>query len=117
MKARTGDVVLVELPSASGGPAKLRPVVVLAALPGAFQQYLVAGISTRTFGLVPGWDDWIDPRQPRYAAMGLNAASGVRLSYLEGIVEGRVKARIGRCEKPDVVEYRNRLGGLLANPL
>ena len=114
MTVQPGDVVLVELQGSGGGPPKLRPAVVLAALPGAFQQHLIAGISSQRFGLVRGWDEWISPNEPRYAEMGLKRASAVRLSYLEGIVEDRVKARLGQCRASDVAVYRARIARLLA---
>ncbi len=33
---KPGDVVLIRLPQTAGGPSKLRPALVLAALPGPF---------------------------------------------------------------------------------
>ena len=44
---RPGDIVLVRMPQAGGAPAKLRPALVLATLPGPYQDALVCGISSR----------------------------------------------------------------------
>ncbi len=44
---RPGDVVLIQLPQVAGGPPKSRPALVLALLPGAYQNVLICGISTQ----------------------------------------------------------------------
>ncbi len=54
---KPGDVVLIRLPQAAGGPPKLRPALVLALLPGPFQSLLICGISTRLRDLEPDWDE------------------------------------------------------------
>jgi hypothetical protein len=44
---KPGHVVLIRLPQTTGGPAKLRPALVLAILPGPYQNVLICGISTQ----------------------------------------------------------------------
>ena len=77
---KPGDVVLIRLPQAGGGPPKLRPALVLAMLPGPFQNVLICGISTRLQDLQPDWDELIQPDDADYSASGLHRLSAVRLS-------------------------------------
>ena len=48
-----GDVVLIRLPQSTGGPSKLRPALVLAIMPGPYQNVLICGISTQLQNLQP----------------------------------------------------------------
>ncbi len=48
-----GDVVLIPLSQFSGGPAKLRPALLLASLPGPYQTQFVCGVSTQLHQQVP----------------------------------------------------------------
>lgn len=105
-----GDVVLIEMRSAGSRLQKLRPVLVISGLPGPWQEWLVAGISTGTRDLVPDWDELVDPTDPQFRATGLKERSFVRLSYLQGVVEEDIQARIGRVPG----SYVEGLGGRLA---
>ncbi|MCI0378033.1 MAG: hypothetical protein L0215_10525 [Gemmataceae bacterium] len=53
-----GDIVLISLPQPGGG-SKLRPALVLAALPGPYQNVLLCGVSTQLHLIVPNWDEMI----------------------------------------------------------
>ena len=108
-----GAVVLISLPGVSGRTEKLRPVLVLAHLPGAFQQILVAGISTRTFGLIPGWDEVVRPGQQRFVQMGLKRESSIRPSYLSARSANEVRGTIGQLPAADLKVLRDRLANLL----
>ena len=50
---KPGDVVLIQLPQVAGGPLKSRPALVLALLPGIYQNVLICGISTQLHDLQP----------------------------------------------------------------
>jgi mRNA interferase MazF len=79
---KPGDVVLIALPSTSGGPSKLRPALVLASLPGAYQNLLLCGISTQLHSLTQSWDDMIAASDVDFGPSGLHRDSVIRLSYL-----------------------------------
>jgi hypothetical protein len=90
-----GDVVLVTLPSVGGAPAKLRPALVLAALPGPFQVWLLCGISTQSHGLERGWDEAIEPNSATFALSRPHQRSFVRLSYIDSVEDADIAGRIG----------------------
>ncbi len=77
-----GDVVLIPLVQFAGGPPKLRPALVLSALPGPYQSLLVCGISTQLHQQQPDWDELIQPGDADFPSSGLRRGSIVRLSYL-----------------------------------
>jgi mRNA interferase MazF len=64
---KPGDVVLIQLPQVAGGPPKSRPALVLALLPGVYQNILICGISTQLRDLQPDWDDLIEPNDADFS--------------------------------------------------
>ena len=112
---KPGDVVLIRLPQATGGPPKLRPALVLAMLPGSFQNVLICGISTQLRDLQPNWDEPIDPNDADYSASGLRRMSAVRLSYLYAAESHEISGPIGRIGRERLERLRQRLISLLAS--
>lgn len=116
MKPR--DVVLIDLPQSGGGRLKSRPALVLALLPGAYQNVLICGISTRLQALQPNWDERIDPTDPDFAQSGLHRASAIRLSYLYAADSSEINGVIGRIAAARLDRLRQRLAKLLVyNPI
>lgn len=111
---KPGDVVLIRLPQGGDGPPKLRPALVLALLPGPFQNVLICGISTRLQDLQPDWDELIQPHDADYVASGLHRLSAVRLSYLYAAENGEISGAIGRIDQERLRRLRQRLAGALA---
>lgn len=110
---KPGDVVLIRLPHTTGGPPKLRPALVLAMLPGPYQNALICGISTRLQELQPDWDELIQPHDGDYSASGLHRLSVVRLSYLYAAESGEISGVIGRIDPARLQRLRQRLTALL----
>jgi mRNA interferase MazF len=108
-----GDVVLVIMPAAGGAPAKLRPALVLAALPGPFQVWLLCGISSQSRGLEPGWDEPLEPASAAFVQSRLHRRSFVRLSFLDSVKEADIAGRIGTLPTPLVTRLRRRLAARL----
>ena len=109
-----GDVVLIELPQVAGGPPKSRPALVLARLPGTYQNVLICGISTQLHDLQPDWDDRIDPRDVDFVQSGLRRTSAIRPSYLYGADVREILGVIGRVDAARLDRVRRRLAELLA---
>jgi mRNA interferase MazF len=111
---RPGDVVLIQLPQAAGGPPKSRPALVLVLLPGPYQNVLICGISTQLQDLQPDWDDKIGPDDADFSQSGLHRASAIRLSYLYGADPGEISGIIGRVDAGRLDRARRRLAARLA---
>jgi mRNA interferase MazF len=104
-----GDVALIPLPQLGGGAAKLRPALVLALLPGPYQNVLLCGISTQLHLLEPNWDEAIQPSDPDFAGSGLHQASAIRLSYLYAADATEITGVIGRIDPARLAQLRSRL--------
>jgi mRNA interferase MazF len=111
---KPGDVVLIPLPQLAGGPPKFRPALVLALLPGAYQNVLICGISTQLQDLQPDWDDKIQPGDTDFSQSGLHRTSAIRLSYLYGADVREISGIIGRVDAARLSRAQRRLAGLLA---
>ncbi len=104
-----GDVLLLPMGSFGGGGTKLRPALLLALLPGAYQNLLVCGISTQRHLIEPNWDEEIQPADGDFAGSGLHQASLIRLSYLRSADTSEVAAIIGSVEPARLDRLRTRL--------
>jgi mRNA interferase MazF len=110
---RPGDVVLIQLPQVAGGPPKSRPALVLALLPGAYQNVLICGISTQLRDLQPEWDDKIEPSDADFSQSGLRHTSAIRLSYLYSADVREILGTIGRVDSGRLNRVRRRLAARL----
>ena len=104
-----GDVLLIRLQLANAAAPKLRPALLLANLPGPYQNLLVCGISTQLHQTVPDWDELLAPGEPDYAASRVRRASEIRLSYLYAATPGEVAGAIGRIDNQRLRRLRDRL--------
>lgn len=68
-----GQIVLFGFPRTDQVAGKLRPALVLRALPGRYDDWLVCMISTRLYHAVPGIDEIIPETDPDFAATGLRS--------------------------------------------
>jgi len=109
-----GDVVLIRLPQLAGGPPKLRPALVLALLPGPYQNVLICGISTQLDELQPDWDEFIGPEDADFGESGLHRASAIRLSYLSAAHTKELVGVIGRVDAERLRRILTRLVRVLS---
>jgi mRNA interferase MazF len=79
---KPGDIVLIRLPQVGSPALKLRPAMILALLPGSYQNVLICGVSTKLHQLEAGWDELISSSHPDFGTSGLHHESSIRLSYL-----------------------------------
>jgi mRNA interferase MazF len=105
-----GDIVLISLPQLGGGAAiKLRPALVLALLPGPYQNVLLCGISTQLQLIQASWDELIQAGDGDFASSGLHQESVVRLSYLYAPERTEITGSIGRIDPLRLTRLRTRL--------
>ncbi|NUQ61796.1 MAG: type II toxin-antitoxin system PemK/MazF family toxin [Pirellulales bacterium] len=104
-----GDVVLIPLQQAAGGAPKLRPALVLSRLPGAFQNVLICGISTRLRDLVDDWDELVRTADQDFRPSGLHHESAIRLSYLYAADSREIVGTIGQIDSAGLKRLLTRL--------
>jgi mRNA interferase MazF len=104
-----GDVVLIPLPQAGGGPLKLRPALLLAHLPGPYQNLLLCEISTQLHQLAANWDELVEISDMDFRSSGLHHPSIIRLSYLYAADPSEIAGTIGAIELSRLQRLRQRL--------
>ena len=104
-----GEVVLVPLPQLGSAATKLRPALIVALLPGPYQNVLLCGISTQLHLIQANWDELIQPSDGDFASSGLRQASAIRLSYLYAADAAEITGVIGRIDPIRHTRLRTRL--------
>jgi mRNA interferase MazF len=108
-----GDVVLIPLPQLGGGTPKLRPALLLAELPGPYQNLLLCGVSTQLQQLQANWDELLQTGDGDFAASGVHHPSVIRLSYLYAADPDEIAGVIGRIDSLRLQRIRQRLSDRL----
>jgi mRNA interferase MazF len=106
---KSGDIVLIRLQQATGQATKLRPALLLATLPGPYQNFLLCGISTQLDRLETNWDERIAPADQDFAASGLRRESAIRLSFLYAATASELIGVIGAVNQDRLARLRRRL--------
>ncbi|MBI1346292.1 type II toxin-antitoxin system PemK/MazF family toxin [bacterium] len=103
MKVQRGDVVLVQLPFASGQGAKIRPVLVIQSdhNNARLRNTLIAAITSNTSrAAFEATQYLIDVQTPEGAASGLRFDSAVICEYLATIEQDRILKCLGSLPPP-----------------
>ncbi len=104
-----GDVVLIPLTQFAGASPKLRPALLLAYLPGPYQNLLICGISTQLQQLQPNWDEFIQTSDADFHSSGLHQETAIRLSYLYASDTSEVAGVIGSIDPSRLELLQQRL--------
>jgi mRNA interferase MazF len=102
-------VVLIPLLTRGGAASKLRPALLLADLPGPYQNLLLCGISTQLQHLQQNWDELIQSTDADFSSSGLHLPSVIRLSYLHAADPSELAGVIGNVDPSRLHRLRQRL--------
>ena len=86
-----GKIALLKLPQTDLEPGKKRPVLILAAVPGQHDDWLVCMISTQLRQAVADFDEIVAEEAEDFAASGLKVESAIRISRL-AVISGNLLA-------------------------
>jgi mRNA interferase MazF len=87
--------------------------LILALLPGPYQNYVICGISTQLQQLQANWDERIGMADSDFSQSGLHQESAVRLSYLMAATGSEIAGTIGRVDLARLARLRSRLAARL----
>lgn len=87
---REGQIVLAELPQATGVP-KRRPALVLRQMPD-YGDYLICGLSSQLRQYIQGFDELLTPDDGNR----LRVAPVIRLGFLDVVPDAQIFGQIGR---------------------
>ena len=79
---RAGQIGLLRFPQVNLTAGKPRPVLLIAPLPGRFEDWLVCMLSTQLRQAVPSFDEVLDQSQTDFAASGVKVPSIIRVARL-----------------------------------
>lgn len=113
---KAGDVVLFEFPAADQQPGKLRPALVLASLPGNYDDYLVCMITTQLHQKLENFDEVISPSDSDFESSGLKAESLIRIFRLAVVEKEIFEGIIGEISASRLTGLRGKLSNWLEPP-
>jgi mRNA interferase MazF len=106
---KPGKLALLRFPHTDLGVGKLRPVLLIAKVPGPFSDWLVAMVSTHLEQAIPGFDEIVSEEDPDFAASGLKRASVVRIGRLAIVEANLLLGEIGEISTERLNRIRRRL--------
>jgi mRNA interferase MazF len=107
-----GDVVIASLPQ-SDGTLKLRPAVLLSAMP-PYGDWLACGVSTQLHHHVVGFDELLPAQAPDFSSSGLRQASLIRLGFVSTLPRAQIGGALGKIDSLRLQRLLARLARHLA---
>jgi len=112
---RRRDIVLARFPFTDQQQTKLRPVLVLAEVPGAYRDFLVMFASSQLTQALPG-DIVLAPADAAFAASGLKVATVFKIGKISTISVDLLVGQLGVLEKRTFDALVAALVHLLVSP-
>jgi len=113
MSRTAGEIAIIRFPRADLHNGKHRPVLLLAKLPGPYDDWLVSAVTSQLRHKVEAWDDIIATGDPDFSASGLRASSLVRLGKLLTVEEQTLAGALGRISEERLRTVLQRLADYL----
>lgn len=112
---RAGQVVLFRFPQTDFETGKLRPALLLAKLPGEYDDWLICMISSQTHQCVVGFDELVQETDEDFVQSGLKVASVIRVGRL-AVVSGEILlGAIGEISPERLNRVKQRLVSWLSS--
>jgi len=110
---KPGQIAVVRFPRPDLEVGKLRPVLLIAKLPGDFDDWLVCMISTQLRHEITGFDETVRSSDPDFAGCGLKVTSLVRIARLAAVEGKALIGALGEISAERVARIRSHLGAWL----
>ena len=106
---RSGQLVLFKFPQTDLLPGKSRPGLLVAKLPGGYDDWLIAMITSQTHQYIEGIDEIIGKESTDFSQSGLKAESIIRTTRL-AVVSGEILiGTIGEVSLERLTRIRKKL--------
>lgn len=106
---KPGKLALLRFPHVNLDEGKLRPVLLIARVPGAYPDWLVAMVSGRLEQAIPGSDDVIRDEDADFPASGLMRSSVIRIGRLAAANAELFLGAIGEISGERLTHIRRRI--------
>ena len=111
-----GQLAIVQFPTVTLGEGKPRPVLLIAPLPGPYDDWLVSMPSTQLQQAVAGFDEVIDQTQNDLQTSGLKVASVIRIARLAIVPASMLVGTIGEISSERLQRIWQRLAAWVSSP-
>jgi mRNA interferase MazF len=92
---QAGQVAILRFPHADLALGKPRPVLLIAPVPGPYEDWLVCMISTQLQQAVEQFDEVVSQDQPDFSLSGLKAPSVIRIARLAVVTADSLVGAVG----------------------
>ncbi len=106
---KAGKIALLRFPHADLRSGKLRPVLLIAPVPGSHQDWLVAMVSGQTEQAIPQFDEIIEREDSDFEASGLKTTSVIRMGRLAVVEQGLLLGELGAVSDQRLQAVRGRM--------
>lgn len=105
-----GQIVLFNFPHTDLGTGKHRPALLLAPLPGNYDDWLICMISSKLSQYIEGFDEIINEDSADFIRSGLRTASVIRTTRLAVVSGDILIGAIGEISTERLMRVKNSLG-------
>lgn len=112
---KAGQVVLFLFPQTNMEKGKPRPALLIAKVPGKYDDWLISMFSTKIHQHIPGIDEIIQPISDDYNQSGLKTKSIIRVTRL-AVVSGNIfLGPMGNISNERLKRIKNTLSSWIQN--
>ena len=104
-----GQVCLFRFPQTDLKTGKRRPALLIARLPGPFDDWLVCMVSSQISQAIDGFDEILDREETDFVQSGLKTDSVIRIARLALVTEGILLGAIGRDLCGTIEAYQSQV--------
>ncbi|MCW4046378.1 MAG: type II toxin-antitoxin system PemK/MazF family toxin [Candidatus Bathyarchaeota archaeon] len=112
---KAGQVVLFRFPQTDLEEGKLRPALLVAKLPGEYDDWLICMISSQTRHYVVGFDEMVRETDEDFVQSGLKVASVIRVGRLAVVSGDILLGAIGEISPERLSRVKQRLASWLSS--
>ncbi|MCS7016813.1 MAG: type II toxin-antitoxin system PemK/MazF family toxin [Gemmatales bacterium] len=113
---KTGQIVLFRFPRTDLEEGKLRPALLLAKIPGEYDDWLICMISSQTRHYVAGFDELIQENDEDFVQSGLKVTSVIRIGRLAVVSGDILLGAIGEISFERLRRVKQTLAHWLSSP-
>jgi len=113
---KAGQVVLFRFPQADLEEGKLRPALLVAKLPGEYDDWLICMISSQTRHYLTDFDELVRETDPDFVQSGLKVASVIRVGRLAVVSGDILLGAIGEVSSERLSRVKQTLASWLSSP-
>lgn len=106
---QAGQLAIAQFPTVALGQGKPRPVLLIAPLPGPYDDWLVSMLSTQLQQAVVGFDELIDPTHQDFHTSGLKVSSVIRIGRLAVVPASMLVGSIGEISAGRLQRIRQKI--------